>query len=60
MIKANALYFLISSLSYNLFALMRLLLPEDLAHHRAMTIRWRLYAAAYLKKVVTKMTAYTE
>ncbi|WP_456377154.1 transposase [Thiolapillus sp.] len=44
--KANALYFLIASLSYNLFALMRQLLPEELAHHRAMTLRWRLYAIA--------------
>jgi hypothetical protein len=44
--KANALYFLISALSYNLFALMRQLLPEELAHHRAMTLRWRLYAMA--------------
>jgi len=44
--NANALYFLISSLSYNLFALMRQLLPEELAHHRAMTLRWRLYAMA--------------
>ena len=44
--KANALYFLISALSYNVFALMRQLLPESLAHHRAMTIRWRVYAMA--------------
>ena len=44
--KANALYFLISALSYNLFALMRQLLPEELAHHRATTLRWRLYAIA--------------
>lgn len=43
---ANALYFLISALSYNLFALMRQLLPESLAQHRAITIRWRLYAVA--------------
>ena len=43
---ANALYLLISALSYNLFALMRQLLPEDLAHHRATTMRWRLYAIA--------------
>jgi hypothetical protein len=43
---ANALYFLISALSYNLFALMRQLLPEELAQHRAMTLRWRLYAIA--------------
>jgi hypothetical protein len=44
--KANALYFLISALSFNLFALMRQLLPEKLAQHRASTIRWRLYAMA--------------
>ncbi len=44
--NANALYFLISALSYNLFALMRQLLPEELAQHRAMTLRWRLYAIA--------------
>jgi len=43
---ANALYFQISSLSYNLFALMRQLLPEELSRHRAITIRWRLYAIA--------------
>ncbi len=40
--NANALYFLISALSYNLFALMRQLLPEELAYPRAMTLRWRL------------------
>jgi hypothetical protein len=44
--NANALYFLIASLSYNLFALMRQLLPGELAHHRAVTLRWRLYAMA--------------
>lgn len=44
--NANALYFLISALSFNVFALMRQLLPENLAHHRASTIRWRLYAMA--------------
>ena len=37
---------MISALSYNLFALMRQRLPEDLAHHRAITIRWRVYAVA--------------
>ena len=41
--KANALYFRIAALSYNLFALMRQLLPEELATHRATTIPWRLY-----------------
>jgi hypothetical protein len=44
--KANALYFLIALLSFNLFALMRQLLPEEIARHRAITIRWRLYAMA--------------
>jgi hypothetical protein len=44
--NANALYFLLSTLSYNLFALMRQLLPIELAHHRAITLRWRLYAMA--------------
>lgn len=44
--NANALYFLISGLSYNLFALMRQLLPETLSGHRAVTIRWRLYGMA--------------
>jgi len=44
--NANALYLLISALSYNLFALMRHLLPERLARHRAITVRWRLYAMA--------------
>ncbi len=42
--EANALYFLISALSYNLFALMRQLLPVEFSHHRCTTIRWRLYA----------------
>ena len=45
-IQANALYFLVSALSYNLFALMRQLRPEERAHHRAITVRWRLYAMA--------------
>ncbi|MCF6217829.1 MAG: IS1380 family transposase [Gammaproteobacteria bacterium] len=44
--KADALYFLITALSYNLFALMRQLLPAALASHRAITLRWRLYAMA--------------
>ncbi len=43
---ANALYFLITALSYNVFALMRALLPGALSRHRAVTIRWRLYAMA--------------
>jgi hypothetical protein len=43
---ANALYFMISALSFNLFALMRLLLPEELSHHRVITLRWKVYAIA--------------
>ena len=43
---ANALYFLVTARSYNVFALMRQLLPGGLAQHRAITIRWRLYAIA--------------
>jgi len=44
--QANTLYFHICALSYNLFALMRQLLPEELAQHRAMSIRWKLYGMA--------------
>jgi len=44
--NANALYFVLSTLFYNLFALMRQLLQEELSHHRVMIIRWRLYAMA--------------
>jgi hypothetical protein len=44
--NANALYFLITALSYNVFALMRALLPESLSRHRIVTIRWRLYGIA--------------
>jgi len=43
---ANALYFLVTALSYNVFALMRQRLPGDLVQHCAITIRWRLYAIA--------------
>jgi len=45
------MYFLISALSHNLFALMRQLLPVELSQHRAVTVRWRLYAMAkWLKR----------
>jgi hypothetical protein len=57
--KANALYFNIAALSYNLFALMRQLLPEPLAHHRVITIRWRLYAMA-AKVVKTGRQCYVK
>ena len=43
---ANALYFAISTLAYNLFALMRMLLPPSWESYRVTTIRWRLYALA--------------
>lgn len=43
---ANALYFSLVALSYNLFALMRQLLPGTLHQHRVSTIRWRLYTMA--------------
>ena len=35
-----------TALSFNLFALMRQLLPKKRAHHRAMTLRRRLYSMA--------------
>lgn len=44
--EANALYFALCSLAYNLFALMRALLPSPWESCRAKTLRWRLYALA--------------
>ena len=44
--NANALYFLITALSYNVSALLRELLPAALSRHRITTIRWRLYGMA--------------
>ena len=43
---ANALYLLICTLAFNLFALLRQMLPGKLAYHRVTTIRWKLYAMA--------------
>jgi len=43
---ANALYFAITTLAYNLFALLRMLLPAQWEACRVTTIRWRLYALA--------------
>lgn len=43
---ANSLYFALCALAYNLFALMRHLLPVRFESCRAKTIRWRLYALA--------------
>jgi hypothetical protein len=44
--NANALYFDICALSYNLFALMRRLLPLEFANKRAKYVRHRIYAIA--------------
>ena len=44
--EANGLYLLICGLSYNLFSLMRQLLPGSLASHRVTSIRYKLYAIA--------------
>lgn len=44
--NANALYFDICSLSYNLFALMRQLLPLEFVSKRAKYVRHRLYGIA--------------
>ena len=44
--KANELYFGLCGLAYNIFALMRHLLPVRWAQSRATTVRWRLYALA--------------
>jgi len=43
-LQANMLYFLISALSYNIFALLRQLLPGKLGRCSATAICWRLYA----------------
>ena len=43
---ANSLYFALCALAYNLFALIRHLLPVRFASCRAKTIRYRLYALA--------------
>ena len=43
---ANALYFALCALAYNLFAQLRSLLPKEWESCRAKTIRWRLYALA--------------
>jgi hypothetical protein len=43
---ANALYFALCAIAYNLFVLMRSLLPVRWESCRCKTIRWRLYALA--------------
>jgi len=44
--NANALYFDVCALSYNLFAIMRQLLPLEFVNKRAKYVRHRLYAIA--------------
>jgi hypothetical protein len=60
--NANALYFDVCSLSYNLFALMRQLLPLEFANKRAKYVRHRLYAIAakvimHARRVIVKCQA---
>ena len=43
---ANALYFSLCALAFNLFSLMRMYFPDHLENARAKTIRYRLYAIA--------------
>ena len=44
--EANAAYLAVATLSYNLYALLRMMLPVGHEAHRAITIRHRLYAMA--------------
>ena len=45
--KANAVFFRIGVLAYNLFCLFRgLVLEEEFGHAQIQTIRWRLYQVA--------------
>ncbi len=45
---ANAAWLMLSSMAYNLFALMRIVLPDSLSTARAPTVRLRLYDVAAL------------
>ena len=44
--SANAFYFSLCALAFNLFVLMRMNLPASFRKARAKTIRWRVYALA--------------
>lgn len=44
--EANALYFSLCALAFNLFVLMRMHLPNGYENCRAKTLRWRVYALA--------------
>lgn len=44
--NANALFFSLCMLAFNLFALLRIYLPACFESSRAKTIRWRIYALA--------------
>ena len=51
-LAANAVFFRIGTLAYNLFVLFkRLVLPQSMRQHQVQTLRWRLYQSA--GKVVT-------
>ncbi len=43
---ANAAFFRIGILAYNLFVLFKMALPEEWRRHQVQTIRWRFYQAA--------------
>jgi hypothetical protein len=46
-LEANAVFFRIGALAYNLFCLFkRLALPRSWRHHQVQTLRWRLYQTA--------------
>ena len=62
-IHANALYFSICTLSYNLFVMLRHHLPEELQKSRAKAVRLRIYAMAaklikHARKYQLKLQAY--
>ena len=45
--KANAVYFRIGVLAYNLFKLFKMVaLPKDWAKHTVQTLRWKFYQTA--------------
>jgi hypothetical protein len=46
-LEANAVFFRIGALAYNLFVLFkRLVLPQRMRPHQVQTLRWRLYQTA--------------
>lgn len=55
--NANALYFSICTLSYNLFVLLKEVLPKQFSKNRAKAIRLKIYAMA--AKLITHSRQYT-